>query len=76
MKPYGIAVSYYGDHPLYPCVRVFRSRHGYGKLTRDQPWRRSAMALGLLILRAQRREDPPSIDGIDHPTTCRRRCCR
>lgn len=36
---------------------------------------RSALALGLLILRAQRREDPSPSDGSEHPVTCRRRCC-
>jgi hypothetical protein len=37
---------------------------------------RRALALGLLILRAQRREEPAPVDGSDHPVTCQRRCCR
>ena len=37
---------------------------------------RRALALGLLILRAQRREHDVPVDGSDHPVTCRHRCCR
>jgi hypothetical protein len=75
------------DH--FDTHRVARTRHahgaaGYRRDALDIGWHcattdaeaRRALALGLLILRAQRREEPAPVDGSDHPVTCQRRCCR